>query len=357
MRILSIFLILLMVAGMAGAQWYPKSADLNTTGDVNADNGNFIGDLSVTGIGSFTGGTVNSGVYDGNFRLAANHFIYSTTGTGGIDWSNATGIFKPPTGINTFGGISDFNAAMTARGITQDSGYSLIQSGAAGITVGTAGITASVSPIKLLENLTIAANKSLTGLSGSGAVDFSAMAGGYSSPLGTNTFNGNILGAGLTTTTTGGGAVTLKGNTTVYTDKSLAVTTIDKLTVGGVIVPQYWDFNVPISASSVDTNVFVPTSSWQVVAVSEVHNVAGNDAAAVNVTLTKCTGTQTPTQGTPLLQAVINLKGTANTIISSTPVTGSGLCKVNSTERLALDFTGTLTTLAGGVVTVRLKRV
>lgn len=236
MRYLSILLVVLAAVGISGAAWYPQSANLTTTGDVNADNGVFTGDLSVTGIGSFTGGTVNSGVYDGDFRLAANHSFYSTTGSGAIDWGNATGIFKPPVGTNTFGGIADFNAAMTARGITQDSGYSLAQSGAAGITVGTIGITASASPLKLLEDVTIAANKSLTGLSGSGAVDFSAMTGGYSSPLGTNTFNGNILGAGLTTTTTGGGAVVLKGNTTVYTDKALAVTTQDKLTVAGVVV-------------------------------------------------------------------------------------------------------------------------
>jgi hypothetical protein len=260
-------------------------------------------------------------------------------------------------GITSGTGAVDINGAMTTKAITQDSGYSLVQSGASGITVGTAGITTSTGALKILEDITIAANKSLTGLSGSGVVDFSAMTGGYSSPLGTNTFNGNILGAGLTTTTTGGGAVVLKGNTTVYTDKSLAVTTVDKLTVGGVIVPQYWDFNVPISAASVDTNVFVPTSSWQVVAVSEVHTVAGNDASPVNLTLTKCTGTQTPAQGSAVIQAVVNLKGTANTIISSTPATGSGLCKVNSTERLALDFSGTLTTLAGGVMTVRMKRI
>ena len=135
------------------------------------------------------------------------------------------------------------------------------------------------------------------------------------------------------------------------------VITSGTMTVGGVIVPQYWDFNVPISASSVDCNIFVPTSSWKVIAVSEVHTVGGSDSGAVTMQIMKCTGTQAPSAGSAVLNSTINLKGTANTIASGAVVVGSGLMKINATERLAIDFTGTMTALAGGVVTVRMQRI
>jgi len=168
----------------------------------STDDANIAGDLTVVGIGTFTGGTINSGVYDGDLRLAANHSLYSTLGSGGIDWSNATGIWKMPTGQGTIGGATDFNDAITCRdvtldanknlsmsgtgtvttgtgtvdingaattkGITQDAGSSLAQSGASGITVGTTGITAVSSPLNLLENtvfaktISIAVNASTT---------------------------------------------------------------------------------------------------------------------------------------------------------------------------------------------------
>lgn len=89
---LSILIILMLIGSAYGqSSWYPRAVNLTTTGDVNADNGVFTGDLTVMGTISATGGTVNSGVYDGNFRLAAGHILYSTAGSGYIDWANATG--------------------------------------------------------------------------------------------------------------------------------------------------------------------------------------------------------------------------------------------------------------------------
>jgi hypothetical protein len=61
-------------------------------------------------------GTISGGVYDGNWRLAADHWFYSTAGTGGVDWSNATGTFKTPTGVNTFGGIGLFPSTLFVVG-------------------------------------------------------------------------------------------------------------------------------------------------------------------------------------------------------------------------------------------------
>lgn len=86
-------------------------------------------DVTIGGILTATGGTVNRGVYDGDFRLAANHSFYSTLGSGGIDWSNATGAWKMPTGTGTIGGILDINGATTTRGITLDANSNLALSG------------------------------------------------------------------------------------------------------------------------------------------------------------------------------------------------------------------------------------
>ena len=94
-----------------------QAGDLYATDDIKiGDDAEVGGDLAVTGAISAGAGTISSGVYDGNFRLAANHWLYSTTGTGGIDWSNATGTFKSPTGVNTFGGIGLFPSTLYVVG-------------------------------------------------------------------------------------------------------------------------------------------------------------------------------------------------------------------------------------------------
>jgi hypothetical protein len=93
-----------------------QAADLYATDDFKAgDDAEIGGDLAVTGAISAGLGTISSGVYDGDFRLAANHSFYSTTGSGAIDWSNATGIFKSPTGVNTLGGNTVITGTKTFR--------------------------------------------------------------------------------------------------------------------------------------------------------------------------------------------------------------------------------------------------
>lgn len=183
----------------------------------------------------------------------------------------------------------------------------------------------------------------------------------------TNNFYGPILAGGavtanslaVNTTSVFTGAATFNAGATVASAQTLAVTTADKLTVGGVIVPQYWDFNVPISATTVDSNIFIPTSNWQVIAVSEVHAVAGDNGSPVTAVIRKTNSTGAPSAGLVVTAGSFDLKGTANTIQNGVMRGGSDawVTKVNSTERLTLDVTGTLTTLAGGVVTVRLKRI
>lgn len=206
-----------------------QAADLYATDDAKVgDDMQVVGDLTVTGALAYGSGNFSSGTYDDDLRLLANHSFYSTAGSGAIDWSNATGIFKTPTGTNTLSGNvaiagsktfatgtgavginGDVTIAAT-KGITKTTGAgnfdfsagtgffntttgtnyingavvmasakSITQAGASGITVGTTGITAASSPLNVLENLTLASGKSL------------AMSGASSLTTGTGTTDVN----------------------------------------------------------------------------------------------------------------------------------------------------------------------
>ena len=399
MKYLSIFLVMLLI-GMAGAQstWYPRSADYNTTGDVNAANGAFTGNMSVSGILT-AGSTVNNGVIDGDVRLAANHSFYSTIGSGGIDWSNGTGAWKMPTGTGTIGsaitdfngaitcrnitldnnyhivqggtgtftsgtGAFDVNGAMTTKGITQDSGSSLAQSGASGITVGTAGITASASPLKLLENVTVSANKSVV-LSGTGTISGAATISGTAL-----TASGTVQGEQVTSTddafvtddlTVDGGARIDETATVnaLVSNTTATITSADGLTVGGVIVPQEMVLTIPIGASEVDRTAFVADDAWQITKIEEVHSVAQNTAYpnTGNLSINKCTGTQAPNAGAHLHNTTMWLNSTINAVATPTLNAATGALNLADGNRICLDFNGTMTTFAGGCVTVHMKRI
>jgi len=162
MRYLSIFLVMLLI-GMAGAQstWYPRSADYNTTGDVNADNGHFTGDFTIDGTLG-VGTNVSNGVFSEDIALGAGYDWYSIAGAGVVDFGNMTGYFKGPTGEYTLGGnvtISgtktfasgtgafDINGEATTRNITLDANKNVVLSGTGTVsgaaTVAGTALTAS----------------------------------------------------------------------------------------------------------------------------------------------------------------------------------------------------------------------
>jgi hypothetical protein len=143
----------------------------------------------------------------------------------------------------------------------------------------------------------------------------------------------------------------------------LNVTTTDGLSENEVIIPKYIPvtFSMLANGSLADQAFFVSDRAYQVVAITEVHSVAGNDAGAVNVQVTKDTGTQAPGAGADLLtnntNAGFNLKGTANTPQTGGLTATVANLKLAAGDRLSVDFAGTLTTLAGVVITVLLKRI
>jgi hypothetical protein len=113
-----------------------------------------------------------------------------------------------------------------------------------------------------------------------------------------------------------------------------------------------------IASSVADVQFFTAPVKCQVVAIREVHSVAGDDAGAVTATIRRCQGTEAATAGDDLLGTTkINLKGTALTEQVPALTTTNGDLILEAGNRLSLDVTGTTTTLAGVIISVLLKRV
>lgn len=110
-----------------------------------------------------------------------------------------------------------------------------------------------------------------------------------------------------------------------------------------------------------DGAFYIANRPMQVVAIRQVHSVAGTHASAVNLQITKETTTGAPGAGTDLLtnntNAGFNLKATANTVQVGTLNATEANLQLAAGDRLSADFAGTLTDLAGVVVTVTLKPI
>lgn len=120
-------------------------------------------------------------------------------------------------------------------------------------------------------------------------------------------------------------------------------------------------FALAANASLADQAFFTATRAYQVIAIREVHSAAGTDVGAVNLQVTKDTGTTAPGAGTDLLtnnaNAGFDLKGVANTVQTGTLTATEASLQLAAGDRLAVDFAGVLTAVAGVVVTVELRPI
>lgn len=118
-------------------------------------------------------------------------------------------------------------------------------------------------------------------------------------------------------------------------------------------------FNGVIATQLVDQVLWTcPTGqSWQLIAVTEVHAVAGSDGGAVTLQVTKDVSTDAPGAGTDLLSTALNLKSTANTPVDGALVTTTATVTFAAGNRLSIDFAGTLTALQGVNLVAILKRL
>ncbi len=396
MKILYILFAILILEGAALAGWYPRSASYNTSGDIIGDNGIFAGDVSITGILS-TGGNVSDGVFNEDIALAAGYDWYSKAGAGVVDLHNMTGYFYTPSGINilngnvkiagtkTFmvnGGAATFGSSITAASLvvnttakaedleSTDDAY--VKDDA--IIDGGLRVDETITANKLVSNTTLEGtylyllnNAYLLHnfeAEGTARIGSTATANAVVS-------NTTITGTGIRGTSLSDSGNAVVGGTlgvagaasmaslTVNSSGTAAIITADKLTVAGVIIPQAITIPVRLSSDSENGTVFIPISgNYQVIGIQEAHSVAATDLHTVTATLVKCSSTQAPaTAGTVIMSNTINLKGTPETIQTGTLHINDGTCKVNTTERLGIRFNNPLTGLAGGCLSISVKRI
>lgn len=136
------------------------------------------------------------------------------------------------------------------------------------------------------------------------------------------------------------------------------VSSAGQLTFGGpgalavqpLLVPAI--YSLEPNAALADQNFYIANQAMKVIAIYEIHRVAGNHASAVTSVIKKCGSGQTIAQGTALMSSTFNMKGTAQTQQTATLVTNPATLTLAAGDRLAIDYTGTLTTLAGVCVVV-----
>ena len=108
----------------------------------------------------------------------------------------------------------------------------------------------------------------------------------------------------------------------------------------------------PVTASNYEV-FFIAPYDCQLLKVSEVHRVAGNDGSAVTLNIEKLTGTQALDAGVSVGKSGFDLKGTANTVVTKEAVDLQNYT-LDAGDRLALEDTGVLTAVAGLTVTLYL---
>lgn len=310
-----------------------------------------LANSGLTNLGTGGGSTVNLGNSTGTINflgdtvLAGNKNFTMSAGTGIFtqSYSNTTGAAATlnltqtaASGTNTVRGLL-INAVGTANSGGNNTVKAVDFSNVSqtsnntfdGVTLGTGWDNYLVTP-----TIRITGPGTVTGLAGmvfnSGNFDQSASSGTFS---------------------TGTGAVSLAGDTTVLSGKTLTIASADALTVGGTIVPQ--EIIIPISLSSalVDQTIFVANANYKLSSVKCIYAVAALTSGVLQLKVE--TGTQAPGSGTSQLTGNINLSSTAHTVLTGTLI-GSPTTLVSG-DRISIDVGGTLTGLLGSC-SVGIKR-
>jgi hypothetical protein len=119
---------------------------------------------------------------------------------------------------------------------------------------------------------------------------------------------------------------------------------------GDGIIPLY-------DGSPADKSLFIAPYDLVVKGIRYTHSTAGSDGGAVTVQVVKMTGVQAPGDGAAMLATPFDAKGTALTVQSGALTGTSANLQLNAGDRLGLDYTGTLTALAGVQVTIVYEKV
>ena len=116
--------------------------------------------------------------------------------------------------------------------------------------------------------------------------------------------------------------------------------------------------NMLLNADVIDQVFFIAPEPMEVVEIHEIHSTKGTNGSAVTATVKRCQGTEAATAGDDLLGTTkIDLKGDDNTLQSPALTSTAADLKLSAGDRLSVDVTGTVTSCAGVVVQVLLKRI
>lgn len=118
-------------------------------------------------------------------------------------------------------------------------------------------------------------------------------------------------------------------------------------------------FQMNANGDLADQAFFIANRPCIVTGAYWVHGTLGTNGSAVNVQLTKDTSTNAPGAGTDLLtnntNAGFDCKGAINTVQTGTLSATAANLRLAAGDRLSVDFSGTLTALAGCVLVVTLQ--
>lgn len=137
--------------------------------------------------------------------------------------------------------------------------------------------------------------------------------------------------------------------------EALRVDASSRLSLGQTIkknVPKVVRWTMAANASIADQCFFIADQAYEFVAAFEVHSTAASDSGAVTLDITKDASGVAPTAGTSLLASQLSMKSTANVYQVGLPGTTAQTISIAAGDRLSVNFTGTLTALAGVEVVV-----
>lgn len=174
--------------------------------------------------------------------------------------------------------------------------------------------------------------------------------------LGTTVFTVSNTGA-----TSASGAVTLTNGATVSSGKTLAVTSADKLTVGGVVVGTTVQIRSGISATYVDDWVWVADRAYIVTAVKEIHSVASTSGTIlprkITSASTEAPGATASATCKDFITAALNTNTTANITQAGTLSATASDYTLAAGDKIGIKTAGTFTNLVGACLVITLTAV
>lgn len=366
-KILIFLLVASLILGAASAvpRWGPPNGFY--TKYLDADT--ITADVITSGVNITEDGAIGTDI-----TLAADKFLKAATGTGYVDLSAATGVFKGPTGVFTPGG--DISIPSSQAFNMGDGGATF----GGLVTAANLKVNGTVYSVGALTSnaLVTGANAKVNGTTYSvGALTTNALLtaangkiNGTLYTVGTVTGNGQVTGATIKANTSIYSAGTLNSAGTATLNTIVANTTVsapaDGIRANSIILPGEMVITVPITktdfaAGELNRSIFIADDAWTITSVEEVHNVAEGTAATCTLAVHKMTGTQALTGGINITEAAFNLKGTANTVQTGKLSTTSGRTTLADGNRIGLlcNMTGTnaMNAYRGGVLTIHMKRI